>query len=73
MINLKLVALLLLLLISNAAFSQQADIVIKNGRIVDGTGNSWYYGDAAITNGKIIVTTHANFFKICEEICEHKK
>jgi len=31
-----------------------ADILIKNGRILDGTGNSWIKGDIAIKNGKII-------------------
>ena len=30
-----------------------ADILIKNGRIVDGTGNSWFYADIAIKDGKI--------------------
>lgn len=35
------------------SFSQQADIIIKNGRIIDGAGNSWYRGDLAILNGKI--------------------
>jgi len=29
------------------------DILIKNGRILDGTGNSWKYGDVAIKDGKI--------------------
>jgi N-acyl-D-amino-acid deacylase len=32
----------------------QADILIKNGRILDGTGNSWFYGSIAIKDGKII-------------------
>jgi N-acyl-D-amino-acid deacylase len=31
-----------------------ADLIIKNGRIIDGTGNSWYYGDVAVKDGKII-------------------
>lgn len=31
-----------------------ADLLITNGRIIDGTGNSWTYGDVAIKNGKII-------------------
>ncbi len=30
------------------------DLLIKNGKIIDGTGNSWYYGDVAISNGRII-------------------
>src|SRR5205085_7513489 len=25
-----------------------------NGRVLDGTGNSWYYADIAIKNGKIV-------------------
>jgi len=29
------------------------DIVIHGGRIVDGTGNPWFYGDVAIKDGKI--------------------
>jgi N-acyl-D-amino-acid deacylase len=29
------------------------DILIKNGKIIDGTGNNWYYGDIAIKEGKI--------------------
>ncbi len=30
-----------------------ADLLIKNGRIIDGTGNSWFWGDVAVTGGKI--------------------
>jgi N-acyl-D-amino-acid deacylase len=30
------------------------DILIRNGKIIDGTGNSWYYGDVAVKNGKIL-------------------
>jgi len=29
------------------------DIVITNGRIVDGTGNAWFWGDIAVRNGRI--------------------
>ena len=37
------------------SFAQlKADILITGGRIVDGTGNSWYYGDVAIKDGKIL-------------------
>ena len=31
----------------------QADILIRNGKILDGTGNSWYYSDIAIKDGRI--------------------
>ncbi|MBS4204511.1 N-acyl-D-amino-acid deacylase family protein [Lederbergia citrea] len=30
------------------------DIIIKNGKIVDGSGNPWFYGDVAIKDGKIV-------------------
>ena len=32
---------------------QGYEIVLKGGKIVDGTGNGWFYGDVAITSGKI--------------------
>lgn len=32
---------------------QPCDILITNGKIIDGTGNSWYYGSIAIKDGKI--------------------
>ena len=32
----------------------QADILIRNGKIIDGTGNNWYYSDIAIKDGKIL-------------------
>ena len=35
-------------------FAQSFDIVIKNGKIIDGTGNSWFYGDLGLTVGKIM-------------------
>src|ERR1051326_5323124 len=30
------------------------DILIQNGRIIDGTGNPWYVGDVAISDGRIV-------------------
>jgi N-acyl-D-amino-acid deacylase len=36
------------------AQAQQCDLLIKNARIIDGTGNNWYYGNLAIANGKIL-------------------
>ena len=45
---------ILLSLIPFCLFGQKkVDILITNGKIVDGTGNSWFYGDVAIRKGKI--------------------
>lgn len=40
--------------LTNPAGAQNADILIRNGRILDGTGNSWYRADLAIKDGKIL-------------------
>jgi N-acyl-D-amino-acid deacylase len=44
------------LLLPFFSFSQtnEYDILIKNGKIIDGTGNSWYYGNVAVKGGKIV-------------------
>ena len=41
------------LLIACAAFCQRYDMMLSGGKIIDGTGNAWFYGDVAIDNGKI--------------------
>jgi N-acyl-D-amino-acid deacylase len=46
--------LFVIFLLPFISFSQTYDVIIKNGRIVDGTGNSWFYGDLGIKNGKIL-------------------
>lgn len=47
-------ALCLATLISKTLSAQTLDVLIKNGKIIDGTGNSWYYGDVGIKEGKIV-------------------
>ena len=45
---------LLLLPLAAPAQAPACDILIRNGKIIDGTGNNWYYGDIAVSNEKII-------------------
>lgn len=44
----------LLVAVSSLAYAQDVDILLKGGKIVDGSGNPWYYGDVAIKGGKIV-------------------
>lgn len=50
----KLIFLLLFFPLLTYAQNQDCDILIINGKIIDGTGNNWYYGNLAVKNGKII-------------------
>lgn len=45
-----------------------ADLIIRNGKIYDGTGNSWYYGDVAVKDGKIIKTGYISDIKASRTI-----
>lgn len=47
--------LILVLIIGSLAQSkdQQFDLIIKNGRVIDGTGNPWFMADIGIKDGKI--------------------
>lgn len=50
-------ALLLVFITFSLSLSLAAedfDILIKNGKIVDGTGNPWFYSDIGIIGDKII-------------------
>ncbi len=44
-----------LLLLPAYAFAQTniPELLLVNGRVIDGTGNSWYYADIAIRDGRI--------------------
>ncbi|MCG0276218.1 MAG: D-aminoacylase [Thermosediminibacteraceae bacterium] len=39
------------------------DIVILNGRVVDGTGNPWFYADIAVTKGRIMAVGRLKNFR----------
>ena len=47
--------LLIFLFLAHTGFAQQQqyDILILGGKIIDGTGNSWFYADLAIKDDKI--------------------
>jgi len=49
----KITLVLVLIGFAFLAHAQVYDIIILNGKIIDGSGNPWYYGDVAIANGKI--------------------
>ena len=49
----KLLILLFSLMPFGLLAQKKADILILNGKIIDGTGNPWFYGDLAIRKGKI--------------------
>jgi N-acyl-D-aspartate/D-glutamate deacylase len=51
----RFLSLLLLTCIPATIFAQQQqyDLIIRNGRIIDGTGSPWYSGDVAVRNGRI--------------------
>jgi len=43
-----------------AGYLQMLDVLIRKGRIVDGTGNPWFNGDVGIRNGIIEKVGHVN-------------
>jgi len=48
----------LVFILSGCTQNKGLDILIRNGKILDGTGNSWFYGDVGIKNGKIAAVGH---------------
>lgn len=47
-----------LLLLPCAIVAQSYDLLLKGGKIIDGTGNPWFYGDVAVRDGKICAIGH---------------
>jgi len=53
-------ALALLLLLAIPALTQQTyDVILSHGKIIDGTGNQWFFGDLAISGDRIVRITGA--------------
>lgn len=45
---------LLLVLASEIAFSADIDLLIRNARVIDGTGSPWFVSDVAVDDGRIV-------------------
>src|SRR5215831_4402319 len=56
----KWLVLFMLALLSSGALAQQYDILIRNGRVVDGAGNPWIYADVGITGDRIVLVGRAS-------------
>ena len=48
--------------------AQQADYIIRNGKLIDGSGNNWQYKDVAIQNNKIVAIGNLKNWKATKEI-----
>ena len=46
------------LTITTASQPDQFDLLLRNGRIVDGTGSPWFHGDVALKGGSIAAIGH---------------
>ena len=55
----KRILALLLIAFFTAAFQDTYDVILSGGKIVDGTGNQWFYGDLAIRGNRIVRITGA--------------
>lgn len=47
-------SLLVIALISSLTAREKLDVLIQNGRVLDGTGNPWYSADIGIKDGRIV-------------------
>jgi dihydroorotase/N-acyl-D-amino-acid deacylase len=55
----KMLRLLLLLCFSAALFAQDYDVLIRNGRVIDGSGNPWIWADVGIKGDRITLVGRA--------------
>ena len=53
---------------STINFAQEADYIIRNGKLIDGSGNNWQYKDVAIKENKIVAVGNLKNWKAAKEI-----
>ena len=63
--------LLCLYMITDSTAQETVDLLIQNGRVIDGTGNPWFNADVAIRNGEIIAIGSQLTFKADDTIDAH--
>ena len=59
MAQIKLALLVLCALFTAPLLAQQYDVLIRNGRVVDGSGNPWTYADVGIIGDRVAFVGHA--------------
>jgi N-acyl-D-amino-acid deacylase len=60
--------LIFAVLMGHFLFAQDADYIIRNGKLIDGTGNQWQIKDIAIINNKIAAIGSLTTWKAKKEI-----
>jgi len=68
----KLAIRLLLLLTAWNVLGQQYDTLIRDGRVVDGTGNPWIYADVGITGDRITLLGRAPASATAQRVIDAK-
>jgi N-acyl-D-amino-acid deacylase len=68
----KFLLLLLLLGLATSLFAQEFDYLIRNGRVVDGSGNPWIYADVGIIGDRIVFVGHADAALVAKRTIDAK-
>src|SRR5687768_14783087 len=66
--RIQFITTLLVLSASLSGAEPEYDVVIRGGKIVDGTGNPWRYGDVAIQGDKIVAVGQVPNGKVKRQI-----
>ena len=47
-----------LFLLPSCLLAQSYDLLLKGGKVIDGSGNPWFYGDVAVRDGRVCAIGH---------------